>query len=149
MRIIAEVFKTPQGSLLPLLYSVTENGQVDRAVTDTLCDFVSQLFPPADTEFEELLAKVEAGKYVPDNPLLSDFGVNDVNAWLLAPHARNDEICISNENVSDYSIDDGLPQRFSIREFRATLEFWKDFQETTRKKGAVNIVGEKYETLIS
>lgn len=147
MKIITEVFKMPKGSLIPLLYAVREDAQVDRAVTDTLCDFVSHLFSPADTEFEELLTKVGAGKYVPDNPSLADFGVNDINVWLVAPRAQEGGICISNENIFDYSVD-GQPQQFSIQEFRAALEHWKNFQKIIREKGAESIVGEKFEALI-
>lgn len=148
MRIITEVFKMPSGSIIPLLYAVKEDGQVDRAVTDTLCDFVSHLFPPADKEFESLLAQVSVGKYFPANPLLADFGVNDVNAWLVAPHAKGGGISISNENISDYSIDDGQPQQFSVKEFHAASECWKNFQKIIRERGAESILGEKFETLI-
>lgn len=148
MRIITEVFKMPSGSIIPLLYAVKEDGQVDRAVTDTLCEFVSHLFPPADDEFESLLAQVSAGKYIPTNPLLADFGVNDVNVWLLAPYAKDGGLSISNGNISDYSIDDGQPQQFSIQDFHAISACWKNFQKMLREKGAENVLGEKFETLI-
>jgi len=148
MRIITEVFKMPSGSIIPLLYAVKEDGQVDRAVTDTLCIFISHLFPPADREFENLLVQVSAGEYVPPNPLLADFGVNDVNAWLVAPYAKDGCLSISNENISDFSIDDGQPQQFSIKDFYATSECWKNLQKNIREKGAENILGEKFETLI-
>jgi len=134
--------------MLPYVSAVKEDASIDRAVTDTLCDFVSHLFPPADVEFENLLAQVSTGKYIPTNPLLADFGVNDVNAWLIAPHAKDGGLSISNENISDYSIDDGHPQEFSIQDFYATSECWKNFQKMIREKGAENLLGKKFETLI-
>jgi hypothetical protein len=148
MKIITEVFKMPSGSIIPLLYAVKEDGQVDRAVTDTLCEFVSHLFPPADKEFESLLAQVDKKRYLPINPLLADFGVNDVNAWLVAPHVKDGGLSISNENIPDYSIDDGQPQNFSMKEFHAIFECWKNFQKIIQEKGAESILGEKFETLI-
>jgi hypothetical protein len=148
MRVITEVFKMPSGSIIPLLYVVKEDGQVDQAITNTLCDFVSHLFPPADAEFEELLVKVEASEYVPGDASLADFGVNDINVWLVAPHTPENGISISNENTSEYSIDDGLPQQFSIREFRLVSDHWKKFQQIIRKNGIENLAGQKFEALI-
>lgn len=148
IRIITEVFKMPTGSIHPLIYAVKEDGQIDQAVTNTLCDFVSYLFPPADMEFKSLLAQVYAGKYLPMNPLLADFGVNDVNVWLVAPHAKDGCLCISNENISDFSIDQGQPQQFTFEEFRKTSECWKNFQEKIREKGAERMIGQKFEALL-
>lgn len=148
MRIVTEAFKMPSGSVIPLIYVVKENGQVDRAITDTLCDFVSHLFPPADKEFEDLLVRLSEGKYLPTNPSLADFGVNDVNVWLVAPHAGDGGLLISNENIPDYSSDEGEPQKFSIKQFHAMSECWRKFQKNIRENGAESIVGVKFETFI-
>lgn len=86
MRIIAEIFKMPGGSVTPLIYALKENGQVDRAITDTLCDFVSHLFPAADKEFEDLLVRLSEGKYLPTNPSLGKLFTN--RFWLCRSDAR-------------------------------------------------------------
>jgi hypothetical protein len=148
MRIITEVFKMPSGSIVPLIYAAKENGQVDRAITDTLCDFVSHLFPPADRRFEYSLVRAIEGKYLPPNPLLADFGVNDINVWVVTPNAGDGNILISNENIPEFSSDEGEPQKFSIQQFHATWECWKRFQQNIRENGAESIVGVKCEKLI-
>lgn len=148
MIIVTETFKMPGGSVIPLIYALKENGQVDRAITDTLCDFVSHLSPPADKEFEGLLVRLSEGKYLPTNPSLADFGVNDINVWLVGPHAEDGDILISNENIPDYSSDEGEPQKFSIKQFRAMSECWKKLQKNIGENGAESIVGVKFETFI-
>ena len=147
IKIITEVFRMRSGSLIPLLYALREDGEVDRAVTDTLCDFVSHLFPPADSEIEALINLVREGKYVPDNPLLADFGVNDINVFV-APHAQKDGICISNENIPEYSVEEGQPQQFSISQFQAVLMSWRKFGQIIQERGGENIVGHKFETFV-
>jgi len=148
MIIVTETFKMPGGSVIPLIYALKENGQVDRAITDTLCDFVSHLSPPADKEFEGLLVRLSEGKYLPTNPSLADFGVNDINVWLVGPHAEDGDILISNENIPDYSSDEGESQKFSIKQFHAMSECWKKLQKNIGENGAESIVGVKFETFI-
>jgi hypothetical protein len=148
MKIIAEILKYQSGALIPWLYAVGEDGKVDESISRTLLDFISESYPPADEEFESLLSTAEAGKYVPKDPSLPDWSVNDKNVWLVPPRADAGNLCISNENASDYSVDDGHPQQFSIQQFRAALEHWRSFLRLIQEKGKENIVGKKFETLI-
>ena len=149
MKIITEIFRMPTGSLISLLYAVSDDGQVDLAVTGTLCEFVSLLYPPADAEFEDLLTQVKAGTYQSANPLLADFGVNDVNVWFATRNQKDECIFISNENIPDYSIDHGPLQQFSIQEFHAVSACWKKFQQKIRENGAERYMGQKFETVIT
>lgn len=149
MKIIAEIFRLPSGSLLPQLYAVKDNGEVDRGVTDTLLDFISELFPPADQEFISLLSLAGSGEYVPSKANLADWSVNDKFVWLTPPMAERGMLCIANDNVPEYSVDDGTPQQFSVSQFEAALAHWKHFQELLRESGRENLVGKKFEVVIS
>ena len=86
-QIIAEVVKRTNDWMSTMLYCVGENGEVDKAVTDTLLDLIEQSFPHED-QLESLVALAEAGRYVSPNPALPDWGVNDTNIWLAAPMAK-------------------------------------------------------------
>ena len=148
IKIITEVFKRPDGSCGPYIYAVKEDGEIDRAITDTLCEFVSFLFSPVE-EFLILLEMAKAGKYVRADPLLADFNGNDINVWVVPPFAKEGCICFANENIPEYSSDeeDG-PQHFSFAQFDATFSVWLKFQEFIREKGIENLAGQKFETII-
>ena len=79
MKIVAEVFKLASGSPLPQLYGLLDDGSVDRAVTDTLLDLISESGPEELQKLEALLTLAESGGYQPANAELRDWSSNDKN----------------------------------------------------------------------
>ena len=147
MKIIGEIFKLPSGSLLPQLYCVQENGQVDRAVSDTLLDLIQKSYPHED-QLEALVAQAEAGRYASPDPSLPDWGVNDTNIWLVAPMAQPGRVCIANENSGDYSSDGGEPQHFTYEQFHAALNHWREFKQLIAQEGKESLTGRRYEAAL-
>jgi hypothetical protein len=146
-QIIAEVSKRPNDWMRTMLYCVGENGEVDRAVTDTLLDLIEQSFPHED-QLESLVALAEAGRYVSPNPALPDWGVNDTNIWLAAPMAEPGHVCVSNENAGDFSTEGGVPQLFTYQQFRAALNHWREFMALLSAEGKDKLVGRRYTTVL-
>src|SRR5450830_510301 len=93
-----------------------------------------------------LYAQAEAGRYVSPNPSIPDWGVNDINIWLLAPMAQPAHVCITNENT-EYSSDEeyGKPQQFTYEQFRAALKHWREFQKLIAREGKEKLVGQRFE----
>lgn len=144
-RIIAEISATPDGVLHSVLYCVGDNDEVDRSVTDTLLHFIEMSYP-SESQIEQLLVLAESGGYVPKNPEWADWGVNDVDLWLRPPMAEPGHICISNENTSEYSTEEGgQPQQFTYEQFRAALKHWREFRELIAREGKENLVGRRRE----
>lgn len=110
----------------------------------TLLDFVSEL-PPDDDEFEFLLSQVEAGEYLPEGNALADWSENDKLVWLRPPEAESGQLCISNENVPEYSLEFGRPQRFTIKSFRTLRSHWRNFLRSVHAEGKEKWLGRKLE----
>ena len=144
-KLIAEIFELPNGSLLPQLYCIDEDGQVSRSITDTLLDTIAELSPKAATELDSFLAVVESGRYEPQELSLPDWSINEKLIWVTPPRARRGYLVITNENIPEYSLDDGQPQEFSMQQFRSAMAHWKNFQKLVQKKGKESLVGEKFE----
>lgn len=146
-RIIAEVHASHDGVLHSLLYCISDNGEVDRSVTETLLHFVEMSYP-SENQIEQLMALAESGGYAPKNPEWADWGVNDINIWLLAPMAQPGHVCITNENT-DYNSDEehGNPQQFTYEQFRAALKHWREFRELMAREGKENLIGRRYEAV--
>jgi len=70
---------------------------------------------PNEDELEGFVLQAEAGQYVSPNLDLPDWGVNDVNIWLVAPMAKPGCVCITNENTDFSSDDGGEPQQFTLK----------------------------------
>lgn len=146
-KLIAEVLERPDGSSRAVLYCVDEDGRPDQAVGNTLLEFLELSYPSA-TEVEQLLVLAESGSYVPKNPEWADWGVNDVDLWLRPPMADPGHICISNDNCTEYSSQEGgQPQQFSYKQFRVALKHWRDFRELLAGEGKESLVGRRYETV--
>ncbi|NWB46394.1 hypothetical protein [Pseudomonas gingeri] len=143
MKIVAEVFHLKNGIIRPALYCVGEEGKVVMSVTNTLLDIVSEMWWSQMQELEALFQIAEKGLYVPDNPDLPDWSINDKNIWLSPPDVDRGYILISNENVQNFSEEYGELQLFSMGQFRAAFKFWMEFQELCKLKGKENMVGEK------
>lgn len=145
-RIIAEVFEKPNGWVSTTLYCIGEDGQVDRAITDTLLELIEQSYPNED-ELENWVTLAELGTYVSPNLSLPDWGVNDTNIWLVPPMAKPGHICIANENTGDFSTDPGgVPQQFTYEQFRVALKHWREFVNLIKREGKQNLVGRRHET---
>lgn len=79
-RFVAEVTKLPSGSLIPQFYCADESG-INRSVTETLLDLVSESSAKALAELEALVELSERGGYKPSNPDLPDWSVNEKYVW--------------------------------------------------------------------
>jgi hypothetical protein len=120
----------------------------DEALTNTLLMFVELTDPRHDPELTALLNEAEIGRYVPNDPGLPDYGINDINLWLRPPHAQAGHICISNENT-DYCIDGGGgAQQFTYVQFRVALQHWREFQALLARDGKSAWVGKRFETAL-
>ncbi|NWB32093.1 hypothetical protein [Pseudomonas gingeri] len=144
MTMIAEIYKHQNGdNFHSVLYCVDMGGSVVRSVTDTLLEVVSEMHASEIGEIEGLFLKAERGEYVPDNPDLPDWGVNDKFVWLGRSDIERGYILISNEYSEDFSSEFGTPQLFSMDQFRAAFKFWMEFQEICKLKGKESMEGEK------
>lgn len=148
MKIVADLLLLPSGTSIPRLYALNDNGSFNGEMTDTLLDFISEL-PPADVEFENLLARVESGEYVSKDPNFADWSENDKYVWLFSPYSSEGELCVSNENIPIYSVDEGQPQRFSIETFKVVRRHWKDFLSRVNQDGPESWLGRRYEIEIN
>jgi hypothetical protein len=146
--IIAEVFRLKDGTLLPQFYCVEGDGQVSRAVTDTLLDLIGQAHPHED-ELERWVKLAQSGGYKSPNGEMPDWGVNDTNIWLVAPMAQPGHVCIANENSGEFSTEEGgQPQQFTYEQFHAALSHWREFQKMLAREGKENLVGRRYEAVL-
>lgn len=146
-RLIAEVLKRPDGSSHAVLYCVGDDGQPDQAIANTLLEFLELSYPSA-AEIERLVVLAEAGTYFPKNSAWADWGVNEVDLWLLPPMAKPGHICISNENTDEYSTEEGgQPQQFTYEQFRAALKHWRAFRELMAREGKDKLIGQRYEAV--
>ena len=148
MKVVSEIFKMPNGAFAPMFYCRREDGQIDQDVTSTLLMAVEECTPAAIASLAVLIDEVAAGTYVPHDPVLPDWGVNDKNFWFGPPYTKPHHVLISNENIEDYSIDHGKPQEFSLDQVRAALDHWRRFLETVRLSGKESFEGEKFESTI-
>lgn len=144
-RLVAEISARVE---IPVFYCLSEADEVDRSVSWTLLGLLAESWPPDDSQLEALVAEAEAGRYVPRDPSLPDWGVNDKNVWLVPPMAKPGHICISNENTGEYSTDEGgQPQQFTYEQFRAALKHWREFRELVAHEGKDNLVGRRHEAV--
>jgi len=145
-RIVAEIFRRPDGSLGRTFYCIGDDEELDQAVTDTLLDLVAEMSAPSDSSLESLVLRAAKGAYVSPDSSLPDWSVNDKNVWLVPPMAKPGHICIANENTGEYSTEEGgQPQQFTYEQFRAALKHWREFRELMAREGKENLVGRRYE----
>lgn len=127
MKIVAKITTLSNGQDFPQLLAFEESGEVSERVTMTILDLIVELHPPADAVLEQLLLASRAGRYIANNSDMADFSVNDKFVWLHPPRAKEGEVCISNENFPDCSVEWGEPQCFSIDAFFLIQERWRAF----------------------
>ena len=148
MKIVAEMFRLPSGSLVPQLYSVDEHSGVVRSVTDTLLDLIAESLPHQLERLEAILESAQKEEYERSDPALADWGVNDKFVWIGPPRAEVGFVLVSNENIPDFSMDDGEPQKFSIKQFLGVIAHWRKFYEMLSIRGREELVGERFEGVI-
>ena len=148
-KLIADISRKPDGGLRSRFYCQEADGQLDQAVSHTLLLLITESPAAGNAELEALVSDAEAGCYVPREPSLPDWGVNDKNVWLVPPMAVPGHICISNENTGEYSTEEGgQPQQFSYEQFHAALKHWREFRTLIDKEGKENLVGRRYEAAL-
>jgi hypothetical protein len=148
MKIIADVFKLPSGSIIPRLYCQDENGEVIRGITDTLLDLISESGLDALDKLEELLLAANEGAYKRGPIRLPDWSVNDKGIWVGGPETEHGYALVSNENIPEYSTEYGNPQQFSIGQMRAAMEHWRRFHEMIDIKGMEALLDVRFEGVI-
>lgn len=140
----ATVQRMRSGSLYPYMFGHAD-GVPDEGLSLTLLMFLGQADARHDAELLALLAEAEAGRYVPDDPGLPDWGINDINLWLRPPQAHPGHICISNENT-EYCFDgEAGSQQFTFAQFRAALKHWREFEALLTRDGKAVWVGKRFE----
>lgn len=147
-KLIADISKRPDGGLRSRFYCQDIDGQLDRAVSHTLLLLIAESAPPSDAGLKALVAEAEAGRYIPKDPSLPDWSVNDKNVWLVEPMVDPGHLCISNENTEEYSTEEGgQPQQFTYEQFRAALKHWREFQKLIAREGKEKLVGQRFEAV--
>lgn len=128
-KLIADIYRKPDGRMRRRYYCRGADGELDFSVGDTLLILLSQSNRESSAELGSLVSVAEAGEYVPDDPSLPDWGVNDKNVWLVPPMAEPGHICIANEYSDKYFSDEGgRPQQFTYAQFRIALDHWNQFE---------------------
>lgn len=146
-KLIARVEVLTNGVVCMGMGCFDNGGGLDTATTHTLLEFVEQSIPD-DHALEKLVVQAEAGSYISPNPAMPDWGVNDINIWLVAPMAQPGHVCVTNENT-EYSSDEehGQPQQFTYAQFHAALNHWREFLALVASEGKDKLVGQRYEAL--
>jgi hypothetical protein len=144
-KIIIEVLSLPNRMIIPRYYCVGDDGIEDDATTNTLLDAISELGDNSAARFELLLSEFESGKYIPASSGLADFHINEKYVWLALPKALPGGICISNEYMPNYAVDEGEPQRFTIEQFREALRHWRAVKSIFDTENISNFVGRRFE----
>lgn len=146
-RLVAEVTKLPSGSLLSQFYCVDESG-IDRSVTETLLDLISESSAKALAELEALVELSERGGYKPSNPDLPDWSINEKYVWFHPPMAEAGFICISNEYSGEYSHSEGRARYFTYHQFHDAVRHWRKFLEIVKERGSESLLGQSIEMSI-
>lgn len=145
-KLIAEIWRHPQGFLGHAFYCQDCDGELDRATAQTLLSLIQESASPSDESLDILISTAAEGRYAPRDPDLPDWSVNDKNVWLVEPLAAPGHICISNENTGEYSTEEGgQPQQFTYEQFRAALKHWREFRELMAREGKEKLLGQRYE----
>lgn len=144
-KLIAKVEVLPNGMVSTGMGCFDGEEHLDIATTHTLLELVEQANPD-EQGLEAVVDQAERGLYTSPNPGLPDWGVNDINIWLVAPMAKPGHVCITNENT-EYSSDEvhGNPQQFTYQQFRAAMKHWREFRELMAREGKEKLVGRRYE----
>lgn len=144
-KIIAEVRLLSNKSLYPMVYCIGHDGVEDEAVSQTLCDALWELSGEPILELERLIEDVSSGRYVPGNSDLPDMSINEKLIWVRPPFAVPGRIYISNENVPEFSIEEGAPQCFTSDQFKVVAVLVSNFSTEIAKQGRENLVGRRFE----
>lgn len=144
-KIIAEVKLLSNKSLYPRIYCIGHDGAEDEAVSLTLCDSLWELSGEPILELERLIEDAFSGKYIPRNPDLPDMSINEKLIWVRPPFANPGRICISNENLPEFSVDDGVPQCFKSDQFKLVASLILSFKTEIARRGLENLVGHRFE----
>ena len=144
-KFIVEIVLLKNDFLYPRLYCVDEYGGEDEAVSLTLCDAVWELNGEPLLELVRLVTEAyERGNFpiYVDEPVMS---INDKFIWIRHPSPSNGGICISNENVPEFSVDEGSPQYFTFAQFNLVAKLALKFQSEVTTHGKDSLVGKKFE----
>lgn len=106
--------------------TVFENDILLDSYSRTFGDFLEEHPTEALDKLHDLVVLAQSGKYIPENPDIPDWGINDKNLWL-----RNDkfnhQVAMYNEYIEEYSSDEGEPVLMDYDVFLALIRFWKFF----------------------
>jgi len=143
-KIVAEIVLLPNRCLYPRFYCVGQDGFEDEAVSTTLCDTIWELNGEPVAELEKLMKDALDGIYIPNRPELPDMSINGKLIWVRPPFAMLGQVCISNENVPEFSVDEGAPQCFTLSQVQVVAKLASDFLCEIASKGRENILGSRF-----
>lgn len=144
MKVLAEISNVQPNSFRPNLFALRDNGDYDESVKSTLIDLVTSI-PIENSEFDEMISRVESGDYQPVDPNYADWHENVILVWFRAPYAREGEMAIFNEYIDEYSMDFGNPKVFKIDVYRAVRKFWTEYVGRFKGLGPDGLIGKKVE----
>lgn len=144
-KIIAEVKLLTNKSFCPRIFCIDQDESEDEAISLTLCDSLWELCGEPLLKLEGLIADAVSGKYVSKDSNIPDMAINEKLIWVRPPFAAPGGICISNENVPEFSIDEGSPQRFTSNQFNVVATLVSDFSIEIAKQGRESLVNHRFE----
>lgn len=144
-KIVAEIILLTNKFLYPRVYCINENGLQNEAISMTLCDAIWELRGKPLWEFQRLINLVESGEYNVVDQNLADMSINDKLIWVRSPFVEAGKICISNENIEEFSVDDGLPQFFNYKQLDVVIKLVSEFELAILKQGKDKLLGCKFE----
>lgn len=143
-KVVAEVILLSNKSFYPRIYCIDQYGVEDDAVSMTLCEAVWELNGDPIAELEKLIKEAFVGIYSPNKPELPDMSINDKLIWVRPPFAVLGQVCISNENVPEFSVDEGAPQCFTLSQVQVVAKLASDFLCEIANKGRENLFGSRF-----
>lgn len=134
--------------MVPMFYAVDKRDKILRSATNTLLDFIVESVPAELSAVVAVLNLEKQGQYFQQDPNVAVWSVNDKYVWIGPPRVARGFVLISNENISEYSEDGGVPEKFSIEQFLSAVDHWNYFCAVRSEKSEMELLGRKFEAII-
>jgi hypothetical protein len=128
-KLVLSIFQPPDGKGSPhaVISCVDETGNIDRAVVNTLLDVVRELSERERNAFRMLIEQVKSGRYDQMAFTAPSWAGNACSVWFGNPVAGPYHVLIANQYVTEYSEDEGRPQKFTVQQLEIALNAWSEF----------------------
>src|SRR5262245_39990440 len=116
-------------------------GMEDVAASNTLIDLIHMAHWSEDSlsALKDLVSLAETGGYISPDPQLPDFGINDVNLWLVVPMTKPALICVTNENT-EFTHEAQRQQYFTFGQFWDALACYARLAEAALERGQEGLI---------